>query len=143
MRGEALNGASPATYNNETVRKWSLTGKTSGKDYLSLTRQPKTFTRAKSAQIRRQFDEIRAILGDRASAELVGISELSINRIKHYPGTLRAIQFLHALLFRQGQTVQLADILTSFRYAIQDRHTPQSPSSCGGGSCGFVDGDGI
>lgn len=111
-------------------------------------REPSALTRAKSVHCQAQLDELRKHYGNKVCAHLLAIREASVYFKRQPPMTWRAVQFLHALTFHQGQRVNLADILTSFRYnnrpdaAIHSK-TPQARVSCGFLLVENVDGDGI
>jgi len=105
-----------------------------------------------------QLRELRGILGDVVTAELIGITRQGLTWRRQGKPTWRAVQYLHALVTRQGRTVALVDILTSFRYCPRltgpvtgqapqlpssGPRTPQADPSCGVEIVVGGDGDGI
>ena len=77
-----------------------------------------TYARAPIAFVDAQLQEIRAKLGDDSAAFCLGIMRVQLDWKKKNGSTVRAIQFLHALMFPPRKVVRLIDVLTSFRYAL-------------------------
>lgn len=110
-------------------------------------REPSALTRAKSVHCQTQLDELRKHYGNKVCAHLLAIREASVYFKRQPPMTWRAVQFLHVLTFHQGKRVNLADILTSFRYnrpsAAIHAKKPQEARACGFLLVENVGGDGI
>lgn len=98
---------------------------------------PLCLSRPNQAAVKRQLDEIRVKIGnDNVTCHLLGMKRYQLTH-KLSQGVARAVQYLHAILFHQGETVVLVDVLTSFRYAPAPKPGKSSTSDMTG------DGDGI
>jgi len=111
-----------------------------------MNRTPSCTTRAQNDVCRRQLAAIRTQLGDALTAHCVGIQRFSLDHKTQHPSTMRAVQFIYALLFAAPGPVRLGDVLTSFRYTTDPRErakNPQAPASCAAKPVVTGDGDGI
>lgn len=105
---------------------------------LVVHHAPLTLLKPNPSAVRQQLNEIRAnVSGDQLVGVLLGVPELDL-QCPMAQNTMRAVQYLHAILFHQGETVVLVDVLTSFRYAPAPKLGKSSPSDLVTG-----DGDGI
>lgn len=99
---------------------------------------PFCVSRPNPSEVKRQLAEIRSkVVHEEILCHLLGLDR---DRLAGpmAQNTMRAVQYLHAILFHQGETVVLVDVLTSFRYAPAPKACKSSPSDLVTG-----DGDGI